>query len=98
MTYSSKRGFVKAYPKSSSSVLSPVRVETEIKSKKALPVALGTTLTLAAGSVFAADGDLATGATTAISGGSGTLQTVGIAIIGVVAGVWVIKRVIALIR
>ncbi len=52
---------------------------------------------VAASSVFA-EGDLATGATTAISGGSGTLQTVGIAIIGVVAGVWVIKRVIALIR
>lgn len=74
-------------------------METQVKEKnKALPVALGTTLTLAAGSVFAADGDLATGATSAISGGSSTLQTVGIAIIGVVAGVWVIKRVIALIR
>lgn len=97
MTYFSKRGFVKAYPKSSSSVLSPVRVETEIKSNKALPVVLGTGLMVAAGSAFA-EGDLATGATTAISGGSGTLQTVGIAIIGVVAGVWVIKRVIALIR
>ena len=43
-------------------------------------------------------GDLATGATGAISGSSGTLQTVGIAIIGVVAGIWVIKRVIGLIR
>lgn len=70
----------------------------KLKKNKALPVALGTTLMLAAGSVFAEGEDLATGATTAISGGSGTLQTVGIAIIGVVAGVWVIKRVIALIR
>ncbi|WP_245114265.1 hypothetical protein [Acinetobacter pittii] len=65
---------------------------------KIAPVATGTTALVLAGSVFAADGDLATGATSAISGGSSTLQTVGIAIIGVVAGVWVIKRVIALIR
>ncbi|KAF1027935.1 MAG: hypothetical protein GAK29_00411 [Acinetobacter bereziniae] len=73
-------------------------METQVKEKnKALPVALGTALMVATGSAFA-EGDLATGATTAISGGSSTLQTVGIAIIGVVAGVWVIKRVIALIR
>lgn len=83
MTYYSKRGIVKTYPKTQN---------------KVLPVALGTGLMVAAGSAFAEGGDLATGATTAISGGSSTLQTVGIAIIGVVAGVWVIKRVIALIR
>ncbi|MFT0696672.1 major capsid protein [Acinetobacter bereziniae] len=65
---------------------------------KIAPTTVGTTALVAVGSAFAADGDLATGATTAISGGSSTLQTVGIAIIGVVAGVWVIKRVIALIR
>lgn len=74
-------------------------METQVKEKnKALPVVLGTGLMVAAGSAFAEGEDLATGATTAISGGSGTLQTVGIAIITVVAGVWVIKRVIALIR
>lgn len=73
-------------------------MKTQVKEKnKAIPVALGTSLLLAAGSAFA-EGELETGAVTAISGGSGTLQTVGIAIIGVVAGVWVIKRVIALIR
>ncbi|MDC4653156.1 major capsid protein [Acinetobacter baumannii] len=73
-------------------------METQVKEKnKVLPVVLGTGLMVAAGSAFA-EGDLADGATTAISGGSGTLQTVGIAIITVVAGVWVIKRVIALIR
>lgn len=97
MTYYSKRGAVKTYPKNQH-VITPVRVEIASKQNKALPIALGTGLMLAAGSVFAAEEDLATGATTAISGGSGTLQTVGIAIIGVVAGVWVIKRVIALIR
>ncbi|WP_347454242.1 major capsid protein [Acinetobacter thermotolerans] len=73
-------------------------MKTQVQQKnKALPVALGTGLMVAAGSAFA-EGDLATGATTAISGGSGTLQTVGIAIISVLAGLWVIKRVIALIR
>ncbi|XZY03604.1 major capsid protein [Acinetobacter baumannii] len=96
MTYFSKRGFVKAYPKSLSSVLSPVRVETVIKSNKALSVLLGTGLMVAAGSAFAEG--LAAGATPAITAGSTDLQTVGIAIITVVAGVWVIKRVIALIR
>ncbi|HFD2143777.1 major capsid protein [Acinetobacter baumannii] len=64
---------------------------------KLLPVA-ATTAALALSSSAFAEGDLATGATSAISGGSATLQTVGIAIITVVAGVWVIKRVIALIR
>lgn len=74
-------------------------METQVKEKnKALPVVLGTTLTLAAGSAFAADGDLATAATGAISGSSATLTTVGIAIIGVLAGVWAIKRVFALLR
>ncbi|WP_202742051.1 major capsid protein [Acinetobacter calcoaceticus] len=73
-------------------------METQVKEKnKALPVVLGSGLMVAASSVFA-EGDLATGATTAISGGTATLQTVGIAIIGVVASVWVVKRVIALIR
>ena len=74
-------------------------METQVKQKsKMLPISLGTGLMVATGSAFADGADLATGATTAISGGSSTLQTVGIAIIGVVAGVWVIKRVIALIR
>ena len=73
-------------------------METQVQQKnKGLPVAIGSALMVATGSAFA-EGDLATGATTAISGGSGTLQTVGIAIIAVVASVWVIKRVIALIR
>lgn len=65
---------------------------------KIAPITVATTALVATGSAFAVEGDLATGATSAISGGSSTLQTVGIAIIGVVAGVWVIKRVIALIR
>lgn len=73
-------------------------MKTQVQQKNMiLPVSLGTALMVATGSAFA-EGDLATGATSAISSGSGTLQTVGIAIIGVVAGVWVIKRVIALIR
>lgn len=73
-------------------------METQVQQKnKALPVVLGTGLMVATSSAFA-EGDLATGAVGAISGGSATLQTVGIAIIGVVAGIWVIKRVIALIR
>lgn len=65
---------------------------------KLVPISLGSALVLASGSVLAEGGDLATGATSAISASSGTLQTVGIAIIGVVAGIWVIKRVIGLIR
>ena len=63
-----------------------------------LRVPLFSALMVSAGSAFAVEGDLATGATTAISGGSATLNNVGIAIIGVVSAVWVIKRVIALIR
>ena len=45
-------------------------MKTQVQQKnKALPVALGAGLMVAAGSAFA-EGDLATGATTAISGGS----------------------------
>ena len=80
MTYYSKRGIVKTYPKTQN---------------KVLPVALGTGLMVAAGSSYAG---ISTDASAAISAGSADLQTVGIAIIAVVAGVWVIKRVIALIR
>lgn len=73
-------------------------METQVKEKnKALPVVLGTALMVATGSAFA-EGDLATAATGAISGSSATLTTVGIAIIGVLAGVWAIKRVFALLR
>ena len=69
-----------------------------VSKTKLLPASgIVTALMVTAGSAFAED-DLATGATASISGGSTTLQTVGIAIIGVVAGVWVIKRVIGLIR
>ena len=64
---------------------------------KIAPSAVGTTGLVLANSAFA-EGDLATGATTAITGGSATLTTVGIALITVIAGVWVIKRVIALVR
>lgn len=72
-------------------------METQVKEKnKTLPVALGTGLMVAAGSAFAEG--LATDAKAAITAGTADLQTVGIAIISVVAGVWVIKRVIALIR
>lgn len=74
-------------------------METQVKQKnKALPVALGTGLMVAAGSAFAEGGGLADGAKSAISAGSGDLQIVGLAIITVIAGVWVIKRVIALVR
>lgn len=70
-----------------------------IKVKKAFmpKIAIGTTAFVIASSSFA-EGGLADGATSAISAGTSDLQTVGLAIIGVVAGVWVIKRVIALIR
>ncbi|AZB90588.1 hypothetical protein KTI19_17735 [Acinetobacter baumannii] len=63
---------------------------------KIVPVATGTTALALAGSTYAEG--LAAGATPAISAGTTDLQAVGIAIITVVAGVWVIKRVIALIR
>ncbi|OUY05513.1 hypothetical protein [Acinetobacter populi] len=66
---------------------------------KIAPTAVGTTALVVAGSATASGGGgLAEQATAAISGGTADLQTVGIAIIAVVAGVWVIKRVIALIR
>ena len=45
-----------------------------------------------------AEGGIAGEAKSAISGSSADLTTVGGAIIVVVAGVWVIKRIIALIR
>lgn len=63
---------------------------------KIAPLATGTTALVLAGSTYAEG--LAAGATPAITAGSTDLTTVGIAIITVVAGVWVIKRVIALIR
>lgn len=62
---------------------------------KIAPVATGTTALVLAGSTYAG---IAEGATTAISASSSDLTTVGIAIITVLAGVWAIKRVIALIR
>lgn len=64
---------------------------------KIAPTAVGTTALVLANSAFA-EGDLATGATTAISGATPTLTTVGIALITVLAGVWVIKRVMAMVR
>ena len=73
------------------------QLSTVSKPMRLPALGVGTALIVSAGSAFA-EGDLATGATGAITGGSTTLQTVGIAIIGVVAGVWVIKRVIGLIR
>lgn len=74
-------------------------MENQLKDKsKLVPVSLGTALLVASGSVFAEAGDLAEGATAAISSSSGTLKTVGIAIVTVVAGIWVIRRVIGLIR
>lgn len=45
-----------------------------------------------------AEGGIAGEAKSAISGSSADLTTVGGAIIVVVAGIWVIKRIIALIR
>lgn len=45
-----------------------------------------------------AEGGIADSATAAISGSSSDMTTVGGAIIAVVAGIWVIKRIIALIR
>lgn len=73
-------------------------MEKPVLKTNLFPLGIGAALMVSAGSVFAADGDLATGATGAITGGSSTLQTVGTAIITVVAGVWVIKRVLGLIR
>lgn len=63
---------------------------------KVAPTVVGTTVLVTVGSAYA--GTLSTDASAAISAGTADLQTVGIAIIAVVAGVWVIKRVIALIR
>ena len=60
-------------------------------------IGLGTAILVASGSVLA-EGGIADTATTAISGSKTDLTTVGGAIIAVVAAVWVIKRIIALIR
>lgn len=74
-------------------------METQVKQKnKALPVALGTGLMVAAGSAFAEGGNLGADAVAAIKESSGTLQTVGVALVTIIAGIWVIKRVVALIR
>ena len=62
-------------------------------------LALGATILVFAGSAFAeGDTPLANAASKAISSGSTDLQAVGLTIIGAVAGIWAIKRVIALIR
>lgn len=68
-----------------------------VLNKLSLPT-LATALMVSAGSVYAEDADIAAGATGAISASEGTLKTVGIAIVTVVAAIWVIKRVIAMIR
>jgi hypothetical protein len=60
-------------------------------------IGLGTSILVASGSVLAAGG-IADTATAAISSSSTDMTTVGGAIIAVVAGIWVIKRIIALIR
>lgn len=74
-----------------------IQLPSVSKTKRLPALGIGTALMVTAGSAFA-EGDLATGATGAITGGSTTLQTVGTAIITVVAGIWVIKRVLGLIR
>lgn len=71
------------------------KLKTAIKPKVA-PTVVGTTALVTLGSAYA--GTLSTDAKAAISAGTADLETVGLAIIAVVAGVWVIKRVIALIR
>lgn len=60
-------------------------------------IGLGTAILVASGSALA-EGGIADTATAAISGSSADMTTVGGAIIAVVAGIWVIKRIIALIR
>ena len=74
-----------------------IQLPSVSKTKRLPALGIGTALMVTAGSAFA-EGDLAGGATGAITGGSTTLNTVGIAIITVVAGIWVIKRVLGLIR
>ena len=67
------------------------------KNKTAKTVGLFTAVMVASGSVFA-EGGVAGAATTAISGSNTDLTTVGGAVIAAVAGIWVIKRIISLIR
>lgn len=61
-------------------------------------IGLGTAILVASGSVLAEGGGLAESATGAISGGKADLTTVGGALVAAFAGLWVIKRIIALIR
>lgn len=75
-----------------------IQLPSVSKTKRLPALGIVTALMVISGSAFAEEGGLAEGATGAITGGSGTLKTVGIAIITVVAGVWVIKRVLGLIR
>lgn len=65
---------------------------------KTLVPAVATGAMVLSGSAFAEGGDLSTDAVAQISGGSTTLTAVGLAIIGVVAGIWVIRKVIGMIR
>ena len=60
-------------------------------------VGLGTAILVASASALA-EGGIAGEAKSAISASSADLTTVGGSIIVVVAGIWVIKRIIALIR
>lgn len=60
-------------------------------------IGLGTAILVASGSVLA-EGGLGDTAAGSVSGATVDINTAGGAIIAVVAGIWVIKRIIALIR
>jgi hypothetical protein len=66
------------------------------KNNTAKKVGLVTAAMVTSGSVFAEG--IADSAKTSISAASADLTTVGGAIVAVIAGIWIIKRIVALIR
>jgi len=78
-----------------------LKTNSSVTSKILLPVVATSALALS-GTAFAEGTvdltSLATDATTTISSGLPTLISVGIAIIGVAAGIWVVRKVIGMIR
>lgn len=67
------------------------------KNNTAKKAGLVTAAMVASGSVFA-EGGIADSAKASISAASTDLTTVGGAIVAVIAGIWIIKRIVALIR
>ena len=95
MSYVKKCPNVRVYPKTQNTII-PVRVGA--KPKQALPIALAVGLMVAAGSAFAeGEGGFGESAGTQISNASTDLTTVGLAVVGVAALIFVIRRVIRLI-